>query len=205
MVLLSLDGHILLSKKVLDPEVPDSNKICLTIAAYSIGGGPKTVNPPYPNPIPAGSSEGNALLFFYKEDASSETDKDPGDIRLVVTTRNHGIALNDGDYLSRSYIFSFAPNAALSEDIYSTLVMFVDRATVGEDDIVELRRYNSTEGWSRKIAALHKTDLSFVAAPLYSDFKRFTPPDVAPPATAPGLFASVPEPERYRLVIKRAV
>jgi hypothetical protein len=195
--IVSLDGHVLLTTGGQTPAL-------MTIAAYSIGGGPQSINPPYTNPIPAGSSEGNALLFFYDEQASVPSPAD-AEVPLVITTRNYGAPLLDPALEPRSYTFSLASNMALPDDREATLVMFVDRDNANDTGVLELHRYVSgAQPWSQ-IAALYKNDLSLVAAPLYNSTARInhSPSSDVPPATAPGLIAHPLAAERYRLVARR--
>jgi hypothetical protein len=194
--IVSLDGHVLLTSGGKTPAL-------MTIAAYSIGGGPQSINPPYTNPIPAGSSEGNALLFFYDEQASVPSPAD-AEVPLVITTRNYGAPLLDPTLEPRSYTFSLASNMQLPDDREATLVMFVDRDTANDTSVLELHRYTGgIQPWSQ-IAALYKNDLSLVAAPLYNATTRInhTPSSELPSATAPGLIGHPLVAERYRLVAR---
>jgi hypothetical protein len=193
----TLDGHVLLTSGGTTPAL-------MTIAAYSIGGGPQTINPPYTNPIPAGSSEGNALLFFYDAQGSVPM-PDDAEVPLVITTRNYGTPLLDPALEPRSYTFSLAANMALPDDREATLVMFVDRDTANDTSVLELHRYTGgSHPWSQ-IPALYKKDLSLVAAPLYNASARInhSPAPEVPPATAPGLIAHPLVAERYRLVARQ--
>jgi hypothetical protein len=220
--LSSLDGHILMLNDAMQ----------VTVAAYSIGGGPATVSVPFPAPITAGSSEGNAMLFFYDPKASiprpsnaqpnasdvptSSTAADPGETAapkdvsqddepiLTVTTRNHGISIGGDDYQTCSYTYSLAPNKQLPVGNVATLVLAIDRATPGNDNALEMRRYTGPAengSWQQKVPALHDPALSIVAAPLYGDTeKRYQPPASGVDPSAPGLFANDIKAERYQLV-----
>ncbi|HET9221342.1 MAG TPA: hypothetical protein VFO07_02505, partial [Roseiflexaceae bacterium] len=57
-----LDGHVMLVSKG-----PGDKR--LAIAGYAQGGSPFSGYPGHPNPIPAGSADGNAMLFFYDDKA----------------------------------------------------------------------------------------------------------------------------------------
>jgi hypothetical protein len=191
--LASLDGHLLLSSGGIDPAY-------LTIASYSIGGGPQSTNPPYTNPIPAGSSEGNALLFFYDEQASVPIEADEV-VPLVITTRNYGAPVLGSILVPRSYTFSLASNMPLPDNRAATLVMFIDRDAVGAGELIEMHRYDDSgvpASW-KQIEAFQRTDLSLIAAPLYEDANRYTPSSKAPGATAAGLFKTPLKAERFRI------
>jgi hypothetical protein len=191
--LSSLDGHILLMN--------DAHQV--TVAAYSIGGGPASVGVPWPAPITAGSSEGNAMIFFYDKQAS--VPPLPDEATLTVTTRNYGISNGYPDYQTCSYTYSLVPNRPLPSEKYGTLVMAIDRTTVGEDEAVELRRFDPKSGtWAQKVPALYDAVLSNVAAPLYGDAEaRYQPAVDGLYPSAPGLFAGEIVAERYQLVKRK--
>src|SRR5262249_41883570 len=163
-------GHILLTRD-------NAGVTQIAIAAYSIGGGPKAANPPYTNPIPAGSSEGNGLLFFYDPQAS-EPARAGERIALAVTTRGFAIPLSGdvrdlddkpvGKVEPRSYCFSFAPNLSFTElkQKSPTLALFIDRETRRDDNSLMLLRYDRTTKLWRQIAAMYQKELSLFAAPL---------------------------------------
>jgi hypothetical protein len=193
----SLDGHVLLERSI-------SGKRELTIATYSIGGTPSSAWPVPPNPIAAGSSEGNSMLFF--DTGSPATPVDYSNT-LVVTTLNHGIAQPSG-LAPRSYTFSVATNDQLPAGLAATLVMFYDRRTetAGGDPIIHRRQLDNQ--WEPMPTFL-LSGLSYAAAPLYgANEQRFmvsrdTPPQ--PPPTAPGLFDEPLHAEHYRLFVKSSV
>jgi hypothetical protein len=76
----------------------------------------------------AGSADGNALLFMYKD---NPTDRPPNDVK-VVTTLAHGLAGAPAGGRERSYTFSIAANRALSGEFHPTLIMYYDQP--GEQD-----------------------------------------------------------------------
>ena len=76
----------------------------------------------------AGSADGNALLFMYKDDPN---DRPPNDVK-VVTTLAHGLAGVPPGGRERSYTFSIAANRALPGEFHPTLIMYYDQP--GEQD-----------------------------------------------------------------------
>ncbi|HEY0737743.1 MAG TPA: hypothetical protein VGD69_22685 [Herpetosiphonaceae bacterium] len=54
----AMDGHIML--------VNQTGDLRLAIVGFSLGGSPDSGFPVHPNPIPAGSADGNAMIFFYQ-------------------------------------------------------------------------------------------------------------------------------------------
>jgi hypothetical protein len=146
------------------------------IADYSHGGGPPTNGQsPQGVPITAGSSEGNALIFFPKT-KYKPFNEDPG--VKVVTTRNFGNfpGVVEADK-ARSYVFSVAANRSVipdpaeykvedqeqeasQEHSEPTLVLFFDRDAIpGEsqgagDETLLIHRWNGDRtagpvGWTR--------------------------------------------------------
>jgi hypothetical protein len=108
----TLDGHVLLRWA----DGP------LLISSFSQGGGPQTHSPDPANPITAGSSEGNALLFFKNETIS---DKDYSHIKVGMTMV-HGLTGAPAGGRERGYAFSIASNQALPSELTPTLVLYSD-------------------------------------------------------------------------------
>ena len=114
----TLDGHVLVRWQ-------DGS---LTISAFSQGGDGPNSGAPYPaNPMNAGSADGNALLFMYKDDPN---DRPPNDVK-VVTSLAHGLAGAPSGGHERSYTFSIAANRALPSQFHPTLILYYDQP--GED------------------------------------------------------------------------
>ncbi|HEY0607951.1 MAG TPA: hypothetical protein VGD58_33880, partial [Herpetosiphonaceae bacterium] len=65
----ALDGHVMLVP-------PNGDHPYIMIAGYSLGGSPDSGFPVHPNPIPAGSSDGNAMIFFYDQRKGTKNDDD---------------------------------------------------------------------------------------------------------------------------------
>jgi len=186
----ALDGHVLLIAGSSD----DPQNLQIAIATYSIGGSPSSAYPPLPNPISAGSSEGNIMVFFYDhllaEGKAAETDQSD---KVVVTTLNHGIQVPN-TFGPRSYTFSLAANRALPDNLSSTLVMFYDKATARDSDELFICRYHEKTQtdpaqWKKVPTYLVATS-SFTAAPLGTE-------------NAPSLFAkdTLARVERFRLCL----
>jgi hypothetical protein len=129
----TLDGHVLLRWQ-------DGS---LLISSFSQGGDGPNSSSPYPaNPINAGSADGNALLFMYKDNAN---DRAPNDVK-VVTTLAHGLKGAAGG-IERGYAFGIAANRPLPAEFHPTLLMYYDQpseqdgdALAGEGDLAICRR-----------------------------------------------------------------
>lgn len=147
----SLDGHVLL-------RWADGSMLIYT---YSQGGGPATHVPPGPPSISAGSSEGNVMLFFERD----QQGRDYSAIRMI-TTLIHGMPyrLPDGRQ-ARSYAFSIAGNEPLPTALNPTLIMYFDEAAgVGDGDLIIHRQ--SGDGEWLPMATYQPSGSSFVAMPL---------------------------------------
>lgn len=170
----SLDGHVLL--RWVDP---NSQKETLTICNYSQGGSPPNSGfPVTPNPITAGSSDGNALLFFYDKTLFEEanTPSNSSDGLRIVTTRLHGspggtmVTTLRGKELEgypRSYTFSIASNQKLDPQLLPTLVMFFDKNTkngLESNKLLTICRYTD-KGW-KEINTPLQEDPYMLAIPL---------------------------------------
>jgi len=194
----TLDGHVLV-------RWAGGNK--LMICTYSQGGGPSTSFPVPPNPIAAGSSEGNVMLFFNDKDDGAEgedCDGTPGYNHVrIVTTLLHGLptllpdkpgsspdgSLQKDRLQPRSYAFSITSTEKLP-DLNPTLLMFYDKDSDIDDADLQIHRYvgGEQEEWVA-IATYAPTGAFFVATPLVPD-------------TAPRLFANeAPRVERFRLFL----
>lgn len=147
----SLDGHVLLSW-------PEGSMLIFT---YSQGGGPATHIPPGPPSISAGSSEGNIMLFFQRD----ELGRDYSAIR-AVTTLLHGLPNTlPGGGEARGYGFSIASNAALPLELNPTVVLYfdVDAPQDGGDLIVY--RHAADGSW-QPMPSYQPSGSSFIAMPL---------------------------------------
>jgi hypothetical protein len=146
----SLDGYVFLT---------DEGGTQLIIATYSQGGSPSSAFPGHPNPIAAGSSDGNTLLFFH-----DDAEQDFSDVR-VVTTMNYGIDISPANLEPRSYTFSVASNKPLP-DLRRTLVMFYDKATAKDYDKLMICRYDQTTKTWQEIETYLPPGAIYAAAPL---------------------------------------
>jgi hypothetical protein len=147
----SLDGHVLL--RWADGSI--------LIYTYSQGGGPSTHIPPGPPSISAGSSEGNVMLFFERD----QQGRDYSAIR-VVTTLLHGMPykLPSGQQ-ARSYTFSIAGNEPLPIALNPTLIMYFDQSAVAEGGDLIIYRQLSDGSW-QPAATYQPSGSSFVAMPI---------------------------------------
>jgi hypothetical protein len=130
----TLDGHVLV-------RWPDGS---LLISSFSQGGDGPNSGFPFPaNPMNAGSADGNALLFMYKDNAD---DRAPNDVK-VVTTIAHGLGGVPDGGRERGYAFTIAANKPLPTEFHPTLILYYDQpgehdgeAPVGHGDLVICRR-----------------------------------------------------------------
>lgn len=179
----NLDGHVLVRWGAGDDEQ-------LLICGYSQGGGPGDSGfPVCPNPIPAGSSDGNALLFFAEDPCDGARFKN---VR-VVTTRQHGpIGAAPAERTAmRSYAYSMASNWPFEAALTPTLVMFYDNETRADSSARQVYRHDG-KAWT-PLGTYEAPVAPFLAVPLHAD--------EAP--TAPHLFqADGPRIERYRIFAK---
>jgi hypothetical protein len=136
----TLDGHVLLRWQ-------DGS---LLISSFSQGGDGPNSGAPFPaNPINAGSADGNALLFMYKDNAD---DRAPNDVK-VVTTLTHGLEGAAGGR-ERGYAFGIAANRPLPAEFHPTLLMYYDQpgeqdgdVPAGDGDLAICRR-TADGGWA---------------------------------------------------------
>lgn len=93
----------------------------LLIADYSQGGGPSTsVRAPEP-PISAGSSDGNAMIYFTEPDYETNRSYRLEHSRIrIVTTRNYGGFDESLPGSPRSYLYSLASSKRIPVDAGST-------------------------------------------------------------------------------------
>jgi len=117
----TLDGHVVLRWR-------DGS---LLLSSFSQGGDGPNSSFPFPaNPMNAGSADGNALLFMYKDDSK---DRAPNDIK-VVTTLCHGLAGAPAGGRERSYTFGIAANKSLPSAFHPTLIMYYDQPDEQDND-----------------------------------------------------------------------
>jgi hypothetical protein len=188
-----LDGHVLLRWRD-----PDRRYDPLFLCSYSQGGGPTTSAGGRPS-ISAGSSEGNAMLFFLGPDEAKEIGEtvvvpvgETG-VRIVTTVLPaHQLSTSQADIESRSYIFSVASNSDLT-DYTATLVLYYDRSAPKQRGDLMIRRWDAqNRGWER-LTTIAPAELAYVAIPLRHDLE-----------TAPSLMdANGPRVERYRIFWER--
>lgn len=192
-----LDGHILLMAR--------AGRRRLMLASYALGGSPSSTYPAHPNPIPAGSSDGNAMLFFapteppeldYTPTARLDSRSSELEKYLIVTTTNYHASaelLPPQGPEPRSYVFAVASNLELGPltDYNPTLVLYYDKGSRDSGaETIAIYRYDAT-GWVELERCEDKPDRFLVAAPLNAK-------------NAPGLYEASPRPEYYRLMLRRA-
>ncbi|HEX5692366.1 MAG TPA: hypothetical protein VFX76_20260, partial [Roseiflexaceae bacterium] len=117
----SLDGHILIT-------MGDR----LIITSFSQGGSPRTAPNVPTNPITAGSSDGEALLFFHAPTPSEDQRNENARVRVITTTQ-HGLPdqLPDGAR-ARSNAYAIASNTPFLAEFIPTLVILNDVTTMAE-------------------------------------------------------------------------
>lgn len=191
--LQTLDGQVLMTTK-------ENGKRQLSIAHYSYGYSPPASYPAGPNPVPAGSSDGNAMVFFYDEEAAridpsdeKETSLDSS-LRIMVTT-NILSAPGELSQGPRSYTFALLPNETLRVEngkplYYPTLVLYFDQDTLEDSKgrALKIHRLLENGSWEAVKNQQAFPDRYLVAAQLNQE-------------TAPGLFAAQPAAEYYRLFL----
>jgi hypothetical protein len=137
----TLDGHVVL--RWHDGRV--------LISSFSQGGdGPNSSNPFPANPMNAGSADGNALLFMYKDNGN---DRAPNDVK-VVTTLCHGLVGAPAGGRERGYAFGIAANKQLPSAFHPTLIMYYDQpddrdsASLASDGALAICRRTADGGWA---------------------------------------------------------
>jgi hypothetical protein len=152
----------------------------LLIYNYSQGGGPgESGFPVGPNPISAGSSDGNALLFFWDDNTKRRKAGRYEKVR-IVTTRLHGTpgGLPIDVVGPRSYTFSIASNWQFEQQLLPTLVMFFDKGRDAAAHGLTIYRYNG-QAWQAILT--HPEPQSFlVATPLQSGHNQDVRSETAP-------------------------
>lgn len=142
----------------------------LALCHYSEGGSADGGYPVHPNPLPSGSGEGNALLFFHDDSVALGTRgsnpsagrADRGKYRIVTTT-NYYYPPHREWLEPRSYVFGVAGDRPLEneEEYAPTLVLFFDEETPESPSLY--RREGA--GWV-PIEAQPFPEQSYVASPL---------------------------------------
>jgi hypothetical protein len=206
-----LDGHVLLMAS--NGEAGSQ----LAIANYSIGGSPGDSGFPVgPNPLPAGSADGNAMLFFWDDSkkkvdygslyptrSSTEIDEMYERFRIVTVTNLSNeapvVAADGGpDWTPCSYAFSLTSNESFAplvdtkseRDLHPTLVLYYDRQTREDDsDQLAIGRYNR---------ALRQWEI-LDADNIYEDRDRYLIAVLLNSSTASNLFAGPGGAEHYRI------
>jgi hypothetical protein len=204
----SLDGHLLLTAYAEDTDAWQ-----LAIAAASIGGSPPSGFTGHNNPIPAGSADGNAMIFFndpacgtlnnasYVPGMSQHAGHDRFEaLRVVTTTNVHAGTITPAEPSlgPRSYTFAVTANKSFEqlqlEQFHPTLVLYVDNDTLtdaerGEQRHLKICRLN--DGQWTPLTSYHDPDRYMVATSLN-------------PTTAPGLYGGEGtelKPEYYRIFL----
>jgi hypothetical protein len=139
----------------------------LLISSFSQGGdGPNSIGPYPANPINAGSADGNALLFMYRERSD---DRAPNDIK-VVTTIVHGMPHGPDERRDRSYTFGIASNQPLPRSFNPTLLLYYDvfgeeEQTLPADGDLRICRWSADGGWT-VLPTYLPTGFRFAVTPL---------------------------------------
>lgn len=159
----TLDGQVLLQWR-------DGRRLIVT---FSQGGGPPTHGPVTANPVTAGSSDGNIMLFFRDDEwrdpdlmADGEKNTDWSHLK-VITTIMQGVESPDERGTARSYIYSVAGSAPLPDALSPTLVMYYDTITLSQQGIPRIERLDP-DGWVT-MNGLSSAGCGFVAIPLDGD------------------------------------
>lgn len=200
-----LDGHVLLFSE-------DSDRLELAISSYSVGGSPgNSGDPGHPNPLPAGSADGNAMLFFFDEargqlqyekiypangsptaaDRNAETFNDEI-FKIVTTTNLQSDTPPPVGWEPRSYTFSVASNHTFADVVRlnPTLVLYYDKHTCDQQyNRLVIARYEAPHSWQEIPTIDHQNE--FFAAALLTN------------KTAPRLHDESPQAERYGLFLIR--
>jgi hypothetical protein len=175
----TLDGHVLVSWSEGSGGV--------TIATYSLGGGPWSLDPgPVlggPSAITGGASDGTVMLFFdqvqpegYDDDHNArrrqvEAKSEEYSKVRVVTTINFGLAhgseaLPKENARPRSHAYSIASNAPLPLELHPTLVMDYDQTDEAELQAGDLRTCRLVSGHWTPLPTYVSLTRSFAATPL---------------------------------------
>jgi len=191
-----LDGHVLLVST-------HTNQPQLVIAGYSLGGSAFSGYPAHPNPIPAGSADGNAMLFFYNE-AERELHYPSNRLpsgrtfdgsKVVVTTNLQDTEPLPANCVPRSYTFSVTSNTTFWDlvDLHPTLILYYDqesRQDVEGDMVIARYDAQSQPPWVLLEQTIDKRD-DYMAVVALGDDK-----------TEPGLFKNPTQPDHFRLFLK---
>jgi hypothetical protein len=193
-----LDGHVMLVSK-------GAGDKRLAIACYAQGGSPFSGYPGHPNPIPAGSADGNAMLFFYDDKAEplsyrklyEDAPPPPAPFNasnIIVATSLENDARSPDGWEPRGYTFSITSYGSLEEvaHLHPTLVLYFDEATrQSTNGKLIIARYEpkAQPAWKELTDSTVNLADYFVAASLGDDL------------AAPRLFKSEPEPEQFRLFL----
>jgi hypothetical protein len=153
----TLDGHVL---------VRWSGDRFL-ISSFSQGGdGPESGHPFPANPMNAGSADGQALLFMYKDDPD---DHAPRDIKVVTGVARGLVGAPEGGH-ERGAAFSIASNQPLPRRFNPTLIMYYDPSSEAEQaqlsaGDVRICRWSGDAGWVA-LPTYVPPGFRFVVAPL---------------------------------------
>jgi hypothetical protein len=203
--LASLDGHVML---VLGDGEAD---LQLVIATYSVGGSPgESAYPVGPNPLPTGSADGNAMLFFWDDDKKqiayrsigslsnlSERDRLYELFKIVTVTNPINDAPSPKGWVPRSYAFSVTSNESFKQltGLHPTLVLYYDSRMEGDPARLEVGRYDAESGVWMVIEVPKARD---------RDRERYLVALTLSSETAPGLFEYPPRAEHFRLFLPQA-
>lgn len=157
----TLDGHLLIETNGTPHVVP-----------YSQGGSPATTVAVTTNPIPAGSSDGDMLLFFAADtDASKEQRRRYADQRVVTTTL-YGLpdSLPNGAR-ARSKVFGVASNARLDPELSPTAVLFFDPTVVPAGHELRVYKMSANGGEAQELPTCVPQGAGYAAVPLAASSK----------------------------------
>ncbi|HEU4321691.1 MAG TPA: hypothetical protein VFS21_00945 [Roseiflexaceae bacterium] len=155
----SLDGHVL---AFVEGGV--------MIHTFSQGGGPPSHGGVDANPVTAGSSDGNIMLFF-RDDGWKEGDPgnhDYSDVKVITTLclgAKYAPPSKAGPAPMQSYLYTIASTKPLPEELRPTLVMFYDPEVVPEDGEPQIYRLREDSGWE-DIETYSSPNNSYVAIQL---------------------------------------
>jgi hypothetical protein len=153
----TLDGHVLLRW----------NDGRMAISSFSQGGDGPNSGFPFPaNPMNAGSADGSALLFLYKD---RPDDRPPNDIKMV-TAIARGLPHGNASWRDRSATFGIAGNQPLPRTFNPTLMLYYDvfgedqQPALGEGDLL-ICRWMGDQGW-KPLPTYLPSGFRFAVAPL---------------------------------------
>lgn len=152
----TLDGHVL---AFFDDG--------LLVRTFSQGGGPPSHSGVDANPVTAGSSDGNIMLFFRDESwqEGSPDNTDYSSIKVITTLclgAQYEAPLGTGMH---SYLYTIASTQPLPAGLQPTLVMFYDPEVVPADGQPVIYRLLDNGAWT-EVSTVESPNNSYVATSL---------------------------------------